>query len=87
MARTQKEAINWVKSSVGKGFDTDGMYGFQCKDLVNAYANYLGLPVKAGNAKSLDSPSRGWKKVKLHNQAISLLWIIGFRVQTTVIQV
>ena len=63
MARTQKEAINWIKNAVGKGFDTDGMYGFQCKDLVNAYANYLGLPVKAGNAKSLDSPSRGWKKV------------------------
>ena len=35
MARTQKEAINWIKNAVGKGFDTDGMYGFQCKDLVN----------------------------------------------------
>ena len=26
MARTQKEAINWIKSSVGKGFDTDDCF-------------------------------------------------------------
>ena len=35
------------------GIDTDGWYGFQCKDLVNAYAMWLGHPFTAGNAESL----------------------------------
>lgn len=62
MALTKQEAINWIKSSVGKGFDTDGMYGFQCKDLVNAFANYLGYPFKAGNAISINQPQKGWTR-------------------------
>lgn len=35
------------------GIDTDGLYGFQCKDFVNAYAFLLGHPFTAGNASAL----------------------------------
>lgn len=65
MARTKKEAINWIKNAVGKGFDTDGLYGYQCKDLANAYSNYLGYPFKAGNAITIKQPQKGWKKVSV----------------------
>ena len=34
---TQKEAIAYVKSQEGKGWDFDGAYGFQCFDSVNYY--------------------------------------------------
>ena len=49
----------WKKSPFAKwrwfkyGIDTDGWYGFQCKDLVNAYSIWLGRPFTAGNAEAL----------------------------------
>ena len=36
------DAVNWVKSQVGKGLDYDGVYGNQCVDLICYYYRYLG---------------------------------------------
>lgn len=33
---TQKEFIAWMKQSIGKRYDADGWYGFQCYDYANA---------------------------------------------------
>lgn len=43
----------WFWYGLRKGIDTDGWYGFQCKDLVNAYSIWLGRPFTAGNAEAL----------------------------------
>lgn len=43
----------WYWYGLKRGIDTDGYYGFQCKDLVNAYSIWLGRPFTAGNAEAL----------------------------------
>lgn len=35
--KTKAEAIKYIKSLEGKGWDFDGYYGWQCFDLVNMY--------------------------------------------------
>lgn len=35
--KSADDAINWVKSQVGKGLDYDGVYGNQCVDLICYY--------------------------------------------------
>jgi hypothetical protein len=40
----------WLLSIVGQSFDSDGQYGPQCKDFANAYAQWLGYPLKPSNA-------------------------------------
>ena len=39
--KTKKQAISYLKSLEGKGWDFDGAYGWQCFDLANFYWNYL----------------------------------------------
>ena len=55
----------WFWYGLRKGIDTDGWYGFQCKDLVNAYSIWLGRPFTAGNAESLWRVAQNpwWTKV------------------------
>lgn len=69
---TQQDAINWARTgwvnsrytkriNGNLGIDTDGYYGFQCKDFVNAYGEWLGHPLKAGNARTLwEQPQDPW---------------------------
>lgn len=73
---TTQEALGWMQggwrsSRFAKtingltGIDVDGLYGFQCKDWSNGYADFLGDPFTSGNAIALwqlDQP--GWTKVK-----------------------
>ncbi|MCR5019594.1 RICIN domain-containing protein [Ruminococcus sp.] len=66
-AHTQAEALNWVRSMVGKSVDYDGIYGAQCVDLVKAYCSYLGVTtVATGNAKdyATNNLPKGWTRVK-----------------------
>jgi surface antigen len=49
---TQAQAKQWILASVGKGYDTDGYYGRQCKDYANAYANFHGHPLQPSNANA-----------------------------------
>lgn len=45
----------------GFGLDVDNLFGFQCKDLANAYGAWLGHPLSAGNANALwDWPQDGF---------------------------
>lgn len=38
MALTKAQAIDWINQSIGKHYNPDGAYGFQCKDYADAYA-------------------------------------------------
>ena len=63
-AHTSNEAIDWLKSQVGKSIDYDGSYGAQCVDLILAYYNYLGVNTVRGNGKDYatnELPS-GWTR-------------------------
>lgn len=52
--RTQSEAMKWLNNSVGKQFDFDGAYGYQCYDYANAYFNYMtGLRLSGMYAKNI----------------------------------
>ena len=46
---------DWVAASIGQCIDLDHMYGCQCVDLVDSWANYIGRPLPAvpGGAKDL----------------------------------
>lgn len=54
-----------IDAAGGLGIDVDGLYGFQCKDLVNDFAASLGAPFPAGNAIVLQNPTppAGWSFV------------------------
>ena len=41
MAKTQKQAIAYANSQIGRFIDYDGWYGFQCFDSANDYWDYL----------------------------------------------
>jgi hypothetical protein len=74
---TTDQALWWIrggwKSSrfaktivgIGTGIDVDGLYGFQCKDWANGYADFMGNPFTAGNAIALWQRNQpGWTKVQ-----------------------
>lgn len=74
---TQQNALAWINNgwradphaknisaAGGVGIDVDGLYGFQCKDFVNAFALALGAPFPAGNAVVLQQGApAGWQYV------------------------
>lgn len=74
---TQQDALTWlnggwktdkytktITAAGGLGIDVDGQYGFQCKDFANAYGDYLGSPLPAGNAIILAQElNPGWSWV------------------------
>ncbi|UTH13285.1 CHAP domain-containing protein [Macrococcus equipercicus] len=39
--KTKQEALDWITQSIGRKYDFDGYYGFQCFDYANAYYNYV----------------------------------------------
>ena len=53
--KTLKDADNYIKKAIGKGFDFDGQYGYQCADLSVDYMYYItDKKVRMwGNAKDL----------------------------------
>ncbi|CAG7914441.1 putative cell wall hydrolase LytN [Mammaliicoccus sciuri] len=53
-SKTKNQAIGYINSLEGKGWDFDGYYGWQCFDLVNYYWNYLyGHGLKGAYAKDI----------------------------------
>lgn len=60
------QAIEWVKSQVGKSIDADGAYGAQCVDLILAYYDYLGVPRSSGNAVNYTTNAlpNGWQRLQ-----------------------
>lgn len=60
------EAMNWVKSLEGQAYDSDGVYGAQCVDLIQGYYIFLGASRPSGNGCDYASnalPS-GWQRIK-----------------------
>lgn len=52
--KTKKEALKYIGSLEGKGWDFDGYYGWQCYDLANMYWNFLtGESLKGSSAKNI----------------------------------
>ncbi|MCE4957245.1 N-acetylmuramoyl-L-alanine amidase [Macrococcoides caseolyticum] len=52
--KTQKEAVAWIYKAIGKQFDYDKFYGYQCMDIVNAYWNYIsGGSLNGASAKDI----------------------------------
>lgn len=41
MTSPLQNVYNWVDSAIGKGFNPDGAYGYQCKDVIDAYCLFL----------------------------------------------
>lgn len=73
---TTQQALDWMNggwqaskycktiAGIGKGIDVDNVFGFQCKDFANGYAEFMGAPFSFGNAIVLwDVPQPGWHKV------------------------
>lgn len=62
----QSELDRFIAQNTGRCLDLDGAYGCQCRDLVNAWAEFLGLPQVPGpNAVDMwGHPSAsGWQKI------------------------
>ncbi len=65
-AMTAQNGADWAKARIGWRIDTDGYYGAQCKDFVNAYCQENFGFTPPGNAKDLinyNYPS-GWQKIQ-----------------------
>ena len=67
--KTQKEALDWVKSQVGKGIDVDGgpkSQPYQCVDLVMAYYTFLGENKPSGNGcdYATNALPSGWTRIQ-----------------------
>ena len=65
-SKTADQAIDWVKSQLGKGIDYDGSYGCQCVDLILAYYHALGVATSSGNGKdyATNALPSGWSRVQ-----------------------
>ena len=67
--KTQKEALDWVKSKVGIGIDVDGgpkSQPQQCVDLIMAYYTFLGEKSPGGNGcdYATNALPSGWKRIQ-----------------------
>ena len=64
--KTQTDALNWVKSQVGKTLDYDGAYGGQCVDFIMFYYTFLGVNAVGGNGcdYAWNSLPSGWTRVQ-----------------------
>lgn len=64
-AKTQEEALQWVRSKVGQAIDVDGWYGAQCVDFIMAYYEFLGVPRAFGNGADYawNALPAGWTRI------------------------
>ncbi len=70
-AQTNEVQEKWINSAVGRYMNPDGMYGAQCKDLIDDYANHIFdvswvESVRPGNAKYVfnNANPKYWHKIK-----------------------
>ena len=65
-AMTSQEGADWARNHIGQSIDTDGYYGAQCKDFINAFTQENFNITFAGNANDLITcwiPA-GWTRIK-----------------------
>ena len=65
-AMTEQQGADWALAHIGQRIDTDGYYGAQCKDFVNAFTKQNFDITFPGNAVDLiyDSLPAGWQRIK-----------------------
>lgn len=71
-AITNQQGADWALARIGAWIDTDGYYGAQCKDFVNAYTQENWGITFPGNACDLiyaNMPS-GWQKIQNYDAFI-----------------
>lgn len=69
---TEKEAIAYIKTLQGKGWDFDGWYGWQCFDLANVYYNKLfGHGLKGASAADIPNVNNFNGEAKVYNNTPS----------------
>src|SRR5699024_9045789 len=69
---TKKEALAYIKSLEGKGWDFDGAYGWQCFDLVNMYWNKLfGHGLRGQGAADIPNVNNFNGEAKVYNNTPS----------------
>lgn len=71
-AITNQQGADWALSRVGAWIDTDGYYGAQCKDFVNAYTQENWGITFPGNACDLiyANMPNGWQKIQNYDAFI-----------------
>lgn len=71
-AMTNQEGANWALARVGQRIDTDGYYGAQCKDFVNAFTQENFGITFPGNACDLiyDALPSGWQRIQNYAEFI-----------------
>lgn len=71
-AMTNQEGANWALARVGQWIDTDGYYGAQCKDFVNAFTQENFGITFPGNACDLiyDALPSGWQRIQNYAEFI-----------------
>ena len=64
-ALTNQEGAIWALNRIGQSIDTDGLYGAQCKDFVNAFTQENFGVTFPGNANALiyTSLPAGWQRI------------------------
>ena len=64
-ALTNQEGANWALNRIGQSIDTDGLYGAQCKDFVNAFTQENFGVTFPGNANALiyTALPAGWQRI------------------------
>ena len=71
---TQKEAVAYVKSQEGKGWDFDKGYGYQCFDSVNYYWYKLfGHGLKGAGAADIPNQNDFTNEAKVYQNTPSFL--------------
>ena len=69
---TKKEALAYIKTLEGKGWDFDGAFGWQCFDLANMYWNKLfGHGLKGQGAADIPNVNNFKGKAKVYNNTPS----------------
>ena len=69
---TKKEALAYIKTLEGKGWDFDGAFGWQCFDLVNMYWNKLfGHGLRGEGAADIPNKNNFNGEAKVYNNTPS----------------
>lgn len=71
---TEKQAINFIKTLEGRGWDYDGAYGWQCFDLANVYwAKLFGHGLKGAGAADIPFQNDFTNEAHVYNNTQSFL--------------
>ena len=69
---TEKQAIKFIKTLEGRGWDFDGAYGWQCFDLANVYwAKLFGHGLRGAGAADIPFQNNFTNEAHVYNNTQS----------------